>query len=476
MFYPGENLSSARNLKISAVLISVVILAGIFMFSSCSAAKSSGGKQHYDFTTVSKGSIESTVASTGTLAVVSSVDVLAEMSGRIEAVYVDYNSRVKKGQVLAKINTDLLKIQEREARAEVDKYQITYDLQLLNVKNDKPLYDKKYLSEYDYKSELATLNIDKANLESAQASLEEITTEINQYAFITSPIDGIVLERDIDPGASVTGGSVSSSTTLFTIAGNLEEMEIKAEVDELDISSIKAGQEVKFTVEADPGENFEGTVKEVRLVPETSDNLVYYYVIILVDNKSGRLLPGMTANVNFIKEKKDDVFTVPNAALRFTPTTLSDAEKNRLLFEAGLPAEMSKADKSAAMARYDETLRNKSSRNSRKSSETGKMQQSGLSGLLNGGGGPGAGGPPQGGPGGGPGGGSVKHQPAGNSSKTESVRTVQPAARKPLWYLDKNGKLAVALVQVGISDLTRTEVSGADELAGKEIILKIKVE
>jgi len=129
---------------------------------------------------------------------------------------------------------------------------------------------------------------------------------INQYAYITSPIDGIVLERDIDPGQSVTGGSSSTSTSLFTIAGSLTKMQIKAEVAELDISSIKVGQDVRFTVEANPGQTFSGQVKEIRLVPETSDSVVYYYVIILADNKSGKLLPGMTASVSFIKQKKEE--------------------------------------------------------------------------------------------------------------------------------------------------------------------------
>ena len=111
-------------------------------------------------------------------------------------------------------------------------------------------------------------------------------------------------------------------------------MQIKAEVDELDIGAIKVGQEVRFTVEANPGETFTGKVKEIRLVPETDDNVVYYYVIILADNKSGKLLPGMTASVSFIKQKKDDILTVPSAALRFTPSTLSDAEKQKALFLA----------------------------------------------------------------------------------------------------------------------------------------------
>ncbi|MFA6856813.1 MAG: efflux RND transporter periplasmic adaptor subunit [Treponema sp.] len=453
--------------------------AVLFLFAmnsvliSCQNRKTAVKKQNYEYTTLSKGSIKSTVASTGTLAVVSSVDVLAQMSGRIEKVYADYNNRVKKGQLLATINTDLLKLKERSAKASVDKAQAAYDLQDLTVQNDRTLFNKGFLSEFDYKSALAALRIDKAELESAEVSLEEITTEINQYAYITSPVDGIVLSREIDAGSSVTGGSVSSSTTLFTIAGNLEQMEIEAEVDELDINSIKTGQKVMFTVEAAPGVEFTGNVKEVRLVPETSDNLVYYYVIILADNKSGKLLPGMTANINFIKEEKDDILTVPSAALRFTPSTLSDAEKNRLLFAAGLPPNMTQEENNAALVRYDEQLKNKSS-----GKNGTENKESGLSSLMSGGGRiPGAGGPPGGG-GGAPGGSKGQHQ---RTSQTEQNKEKQPdeaetVTRKPLWYLDENGKLAAAMVQIGISDSLKTEVSGAGFLTGKKIILKVKAE
>jgi HlyD family secretion protein len=391
------------------------------------------------------------------------------MSGRIEKVNVDYNSRVSKGQVLATINTDLLKLQAKGAQAAVDKAQATYDLQVLAVQNSKTLFDKGLLSDYDYKSAVATLNADKADLSSAQASLEEIETEINQYAYITSPITGIVLARDVDPGASVTGGQVSSSTTLFTIAGNLVQMQIEAEVDELDISSIKAGQDVRFTVEANPGVTFNGTVKEIRLVPETSDNVVYYYVIILADNKSGKLLPGMTANVTFIKQNKTGILTVPSAALRFTPSTLSDAEKQRVLFLAGLPPNMSEAEKADAAAKYDEAQKAQAAA---KKSGTATTQTSGLTSLMSGGrmmGG--SGGPPGGFGGGRPAGATTNGQ--GRSAAAADASTV---VRKPLWYLDDSGKLAAVMVEVGVSDSSKTEVIGADSLVGKKIILKVKAE
>jgi HlyD family secretion protein len=429
------------------------------IFSSCSkSASPDAKKESYEFTTVSKGSIENTVTTSGTLEVVSSVDVLAEMSGRIENVYVNYNDHVKKGQILAKINTDLLKIQEKAAQSSVDKYQAIYDLQTLTVKNSKALFDKDLISDYDYKSAVATLNEDKADLASAKASLEQIQTEINQYAYITSPIDGIVLARDIDPGSSVTGGSVSSSTTLFTLTNSLAQMEIEAEVDELDIGSVKVGQEVRFTVAADSDQNFTGTVKEVRLVPETSDNLVYYYVIILADNSSGKLLPGMTATVNFIIQKKDNILTVPSAALRFTPASLSDAEKQRALFLANLSSDMSQTEREQAIAEYDATQ--KAHTTSGKTAKTG-----GLSSLISNSGG--LGGPMMGG--------APPQSQTQQTNQAEQSTSTSSVVRKPLWYIDDTGKLAAVMVQVGISDTTKTEIIGADSLEGKEVILKVKV-
>jgi HlyD family secretion protein len=469
-----------RQKSISLIVAVALILGGTIILESCAKSATAAKKQSYEFTSLSKGTIESVVSSSGTLSVVSSVSVLAEMSGRIKEVNVDYNSKVKAGQVLATINTDLLKLQAKAAQASVDKAQANYDLQALALQNAKALFEKGLLSEYDYKSSQSSLNVEKANLSSAKASLEQIETQINQYAIITSPIDGIVLERDIDPGQSVVGGSSSSSTSLFTIAGDLSSMQIKAQVDELDIASIKVAQEVRFTVEANPGETFSGSVKEIRLVPETSSNVVYYYVIILASNKSGKLLPGMTASVSFIKQKVEDVAVVPNAALRFTPTTLTDAEKQKALFLAGL-GNLGAAEKEEAALKYDEMQKAVAAQ--AKSGTTATQKASGLSSLMSGQSGGGAGGPP-----GGMGGGFGGPPGTGGTSSRRSGQTVSAAAgttgtavesvavKKALWYLDDSGKLAAAMVEVGVSDGTKTQVSGADALEGKKIILKVKAE
>jgi len=457
--------------------IAILVAGGFLGLSSCT--QSASKTQSYEMTTISRGTISSVVSSNGTLAVVSSVSVLAQMSGRVEKVNVDYNTRVKKGEVLATINTDLLKLQAKAAQAAVDKAQANYDLQVLAAQNAQALAAKGLLSDYDLKSSLSTLQVNKAELASAKASLEQIETEINQYAFITSPIDGIVLERDIDPGESVVGGSSSTSTSLFTLAQNLAKMQIKAEVDELDISSIHVGQAVTFTVEANPGETFSGTVKEIRLVPETSDNVVYYYVIILADNKSGTLLPGMTASVNFIKQKKENILLVSSAALRFTPANMSAADIKKAVFLAGLE-NLTPEEKQAAAKRYDEDLKAQTA--AAASGKKGTTQSSGLTSIMGGGGGPGGG--PGGPPGGMPGGsGSSKHSasasPSGQPDQAGGDAGgpgAKNANKKPLWYLDDAGKLAVILVDVGVSDGLKAEVSGAEGLEGRAVIQKVKVE
>jgi HlyD family secretion protein len=452
--------------SISSTFTLALAACALLGMSSCAKSAASAKKTNYEFATIGRSSIESVVTSSGTLSVVSSVSVLAQMSGRIEKVNVDYNDHVKAGQVLATINTDLLKLQAKVAQASVDKAQANYDLQALAAQNAKALFDKELLSEYDYKSAQSTLNVNKAELSSAKASLEQIETEINQYAYIASPIDGIVLERDIDPGQSVVGGSVSSSTSLFTIAANLTQMQIKAEVDELDISSIKVGQEVRFTVEANPGRTFSGAVKEIRLVPETSSNVVYYYVIILADNKSGKLLPGMTASVSFIKQKRSDVLVAPSAALRFTPSSLTAEEKAKALFLASLPADMSQAEREKAQARYDEMA--KAQADAKKSGKA-TTKTNGLTSLIGGG----FGGPPPGFRRTASGGQGVRG--SGSAQGGASDASVA-ATRKPLWYVDDSGRLAAVMVEVGLSDGQTTELVGADSLEGKKVIVKIKAE
>jgi len=436
--------------------VALMMAGGALLMSSCGKTIVSAKKESYEFTTLGRASIESVISSNGTLAVVTSVSVLSQMSGRIETLNVDYNDQVKKGQVLATINTDMLKLNQAQAQAAVDKAQANFNLQELAVQNAQTLAKKGLLSDYDKKTSEATLDSAKADLASATASMQQIVTQIEQYAIITSPINGIVLRRDIDVGQSVLGGSSSTSSALFTLTDDLARMQIDAQVDELDISGITVGQEVHFAVEAYPSQTFTGTVKSIRLVPNTTNSVVYYDVIIDAYNKSGKLLPGMTASVSFIKQKKSNILVAPNAAFRFAPTTLSAAEIKKETFMAGL-GKLSAGQRQAESDRYDAA---------QKVLAAGKAPArttGGLTSLIAGGRMPGFGGP------------------AGQrrtSTTAQGSKTAAPAAvvKKTLWYIDDSGKLAVTLVEVGMSDGLTTELVGADELDGKKVILRIKAE
>ncbi len=446
--------------KIAASLLSIGVVASL-LFGACSnSGTKAAGSKSYEYTKISRGAIEKTVSASGTLEATSEVDVLSQMSGRVEKVYVTYNQSVKKGEVLATLNTDMLKLQAEEEDAAVKKAQANYDLQLLNYENQQKLAAKGLISDYDLKSAKTTLDVDAAELASAKAAFKVIETEINQYAYITSPIDGIVLDRNIEQGSSVVSSSSSSSTSLFTLAENLSRMDIKAEVDELDIAAIKKGQTARFTVEALPNESFTGTVTEIRLVPESSDNVVSYYVIVEAKNEGGKLLPGMTATVNFIEQSKDNALLVQNAALRFQPTALTSAEIARKIFVAGLTG--TDAEKTEALAKYDERI--KAAADAAAAAKSGSSSGTGLTSLVMGGGGPGV-------PGGrGPG----QWNGQRNSSKTSAGAAAPAVTKKALWYLDDKGEFQVIMVEVGVSNGTSTEVIG-DGLEGKSVILREKV-
>ncbi len=436
-------------IMIAAPIALIVAVVGIWLLAR---PKTTTGKvkESYELATVTRGSIESIVTSSGTLSAVSTVSILSQMSGRVEKVNADYNDHVKKGQVLVALNTDMLRLEEKESQAAVRKAQANYDLQLLDVQNKTQLAAKGLIADYDFKSSKTTLEVYAAELASSESALNVIQTKLNQYALITSPIDGIVLDRDVDVGQSVVEGSSSNAASLFTIAEDLAKMEIKAEVDELDISSIKTGQEVRFTVEANPGVTFNGKVHEIRLVPETTDNVVNYYVMIDADNGTGKLLPGMTAEVEFIRESRQNVLTVPSAALRFQPPGLSDEEIQAMVFAAGL-AGLPAGEREAALKSNEEAKAASAAAGST------KTQAKGLAGMMM----------PMGGP------------PPGSRNSANGAAAAASAAgadKKALWYLDDAGALAVRMVEIGASNGTSTQIIGADDLEGRKIILKVKVD
>lgn len=312
--------------KVILFLLVIMVAAGGFYFFE----SRKGSSVSVDTTTVKKGDLIKSVSSTGTLEAVNTVDVGAQVSGTIKTIYVDYNSVVRKGDLLAEIDPSLLSAKVKQAKADVLAAKADVQEAQANVRNakktrdrNKELFSRNLIAESeldsaqtDYETSLAKLTSARASLAQAEADLEYDETNLG-YTKITSPINGVVTDRAVDEGQTVN--SSQSAPTLFTIAEDLTKMQVETDVDEADIGQVKGGQTVEFTVDAYPELSFSGKVDEIRLAPNTSDNVVSYTVIVEVGNPDLKLMPGMTANVSIISDKKEGVFKVASSALKFQP-------------------------------------------------------------------------------------------------------------------------------------------------------------
>ncbi|MDR2922466.1 MAG: efflux RND transporter periplasmic adaptor subunit [Treponema sp.] len=464
-----NQVSQKRNYRVSrpagaarrAAAVFLVFAAVAFGLPfSCSGAKAKAAS--YEFASVRRGTLERAVSASGTIKPVATVKVLPQISGKVERIYVDYNDPVSKGDILAELNTDVLRLKREQQYATVIKARANYELQQLNYRSQQALAQKNLISEYELKTSKTTLDGQAADLAVAEANLKEIETEINQYAFIISPIDGIVLDRNINIGDTVVDSSSSNASSIFTLAENLREMQIEAVVGELDITSIRKGQTVRFTLESLPGRSFSGEVETLRMVPAVSNNVVSYTVIINVENRSGSLLPGMTCAVDFIVERGENVLMVPNAALRYQPTNLSAEQIAEMVFNAGL-ADMSDEQRVAAVEARTQTMAQTPSQNPRQNVNQGA--NTGLTGLVMGTGQP----PRMMGGGGrqGPG----QPQGAGQNGQPRAPAVVM----RNLWYIGGDGKLEVMQVQAGITNGSFTEIISLDNLEGRQVILREKI-
>jgi HlyD family secretion protein len=275
---------------------------------------------------VERGEIVNTITSTGTIEPVSTVNVGTQVSGIINKVYVDFNDTVTKGQLIAELDRTLLSGALDEAAAARNRAKAQYDQALAEYQRNEPLFKKGFVAEQDLSQLHATLLMQEATLQSADATVKKARINL-QYATITSPITGTVIQRNIEAGQTVA--SNFSAPTLFVIAENLRRMQILASVDEADIGAIRKGQEVTYTVQAYADKKFAGTVEQVRLQPTVAQNVVTYTVVITTENSDGTLLPGMTATIDFIVEKATDVLMIPSAALRFRPAGDSGMQMRR---------------------------------------------------------------------------------------------------------------------------------------------------
>ena len=320
-----------KYLVITAVIIAIAVIAVYFFYKRTPEIT-------YKTAKIERGTIVSTVAATGNLSAVTTVQVGTQVSGTIQKLYVDYNSRVKKGQPIAEIDPSLFNASVEQSQGNY----LTADANLQKAKvaladadrtfsRNKKLLSEGIISQGDYDVAETALQSAKAAVKAAEGSVTQNRGSLMQaktnlrYSVIRSPVDGVVISRTIDVGQTVAASF--STPTLFTIAQDLTKMQIEVSVDEADISRIQLNQEASFTVDSYPEQTFRGKVIQIRSAPIITQNVVTYVVVVNVDNSDMKLLPGMTANVSVEVAKKNDVLKLPPAALRFKPKSKGDEAK-----------------------------------------------------------------------------------------------------------------------------------------------------
>lgn len=306
-----------KKLRISKIWIAVVVIVIV----AVAAWAMSGGKKEEDINfkeeKVALKTLQNSVTATGTIEAVTSVTVGTQVSGIVNKLYVDYNSQVKKGQVIAELDKTNLLSELNTAKANLASAQSSLNYQAANMERYKTLYKKGLVSADEYENALLTYRQAKEQVASSKENVQRAQTNLG-YATITSPIDGTVISKSVEEGQTVAASF--NTPELFTIAKDLTNMQVVANVDEADIGGVKDGDRVTFTVDAYPDDTFEGTVKQVRLEATTTNNVVTYEVVISAPNADLKLKPGLTANVTIYTQERSGVLAVANKALRFTPT------------------------------------------------------------------------------------------------------------------------------------------------------------
>jgi len=303
---------------IISISILIICVSTYFLFFRSKTTN----KIEYNYAEIKKGTIIQEITATGTLNALKTIDVGTQVSGKVSKIYVDFNDEVKKGQIIAMIDTVNLVSSVIDAEASVLKAKTELMLKQKEYDRYLELLAKKAVSQSEFDVVNTEYLAAKITLKSAQIQLNRARTNL-EYATITAPIDGIVISRAVDEGQTVAASF--STPTLFTIANDLSKMQLKASIDEADIGLIKKGQEVTFFVDAYPNLKFRGIVQQIRLQPTISQNVVTYTVIIDVPNPDLKLLPGMSATLSVKVDEHKDILTVPMAAVLFNPVT--DATK-----------------------------------------------------------------------------------------------------------------------------------------------------
>ena len=306
-----------KKLKISKIWIAVIV---IVVIAVAAWALSGGNKEeeiNFKEEAVKTETLQNSVTATGTIEAVTSVTVGTQVSGIVNKLYVDYNSQVKKGQVIAELDKTNLLSELNTAKANLASATSNLSYQAANMNRYQTLYKKGLVSADEYENALLTYRQAREQVASSKENVQKAQTNLS-YATITSPIDGTVISKSVEEGQTVAASF--NTPELFTIARDLTNMQVVANVDEADIGGVKEGDRVTFTVDAYPDDTFEGTVKQVRLEATTTNNVVTYEVVISAPNADLKLKPGLTANVTIYTQERSGVLAVANKALRFTPT------------------------------------------------------------------------------------------------------------------------------------------------------------
>jgi len=309
-----------------SVIIGLVVVAAVFR--QCR----NGGAASYQTATITRGPITQAVTATGTLNPVVNVQVGSQVSGNIAKLFVDFNSQVKAGQVVAQIDPALFQATVTQAEGDLASAQAALEFAKVNATRIQELFARKTSSQADLDQATANLHTAEANVKIKQGALDKARADL-EHCTITSPIDGVVISRSVDVGQTVAASL--QAPVIFAIANDLTKMQIDANVAEADVGVVKIDQNVDFTVDAFPMETFHGKVVQVRNAPITVQNVVTYDTVIGVSNPELKLKPGMTANVSIIVAHKDDVLQIKNAALRYRPPNATPSETRKAVTSRG---------------------------------------------------------------------------------------------------------------------------------------------
>jgi HlyD family secretion protein len=446
--------------KVIWIIVALVVVTGVILGLTV-FKNGKNGEVKYRTETIGRGDIEAQVVTAGTLNPLETIDIGAQVSGKVMKLYADYNSPVKAGDIVAELDQEQqkMKIQQNEASyqtrlASLEQAKVTLQTSERGFERAKALMAKNLLSVEEMDAaEAAYLNA-KSALASSQASLAQAKSTLDQsrvdlgYCIIRSPVDGVVITRKVNIGQTLQ--SSFTAPVLFQVATDLTKMKVECDVDESDIGKVKEGQKVRFTVEAYPNDSFNGIVAQVRVSPTTVQNVVTYTTIVNVDNPEKKLLPGMTATVSIIVGEAKNVLRVSNAALRFTPT-LSQAEMDKIQQEM--------RDRFMAQRQAQ-------------GGQPGGAPQGGQTATA-----------PQGATGATPQGaaattaGGQRPQgqagaPGGQGQFTRQGGSGQARPQMPrVWVQDKDGKLKMVMVRTGVQDTSYTEIVRSELKEGDVVIL-----